>query len=153
MTSWFRRRSRDGGYRGENGDTGTDSPDRASDTDVTPLQLDPVPRLLPGDEVADDETAGEERQALLQLCLYALDRARSAGVAERLEEGLAKVGVTALRPDGCLFDPSWHEAGGTVCTDDPGLEGVIAETEVPGFADRGTLLRAPIVTVYTVRST
>ena len=93
-----------------------------------------------------------ERKSLVQLCLYALDRARSTGVAERIEEGLAAVGVTALRPDGQRFDPSYHEAGGTVATEDDGLDGVVAETEVVGFSDRGELLRAPIVTVYN-RST
>lgn len=89
-----------------------------------------------------------ERKSLVQLCLYALDRARSTGVAERIEEGLASVGVTALRPDGQRFDPTYHEAGGTVATEDEGLDGVVAETEVVGFSDRGELLRAPIVTVY-----
>jgi hypothetical protein len=90
-----------------------------------------------------------ERRSLVQLCLYALDRARSAGVAERLEEGLAGVGVTALRPDGIRFDPAFHEAGGTVATTDETLDGLVAETEVVGFSDRGELLRAPIVTVYS----
>ncbi|MFD0201274.1 MULTISPECIES: nucleotide exchange factor GrpE [Saccharothrix] len=101
------------------------------------------------DELLDQALA--ERRALVQLCLYALDRARSAGVVERLEEGLAAIGVTALRPDGERFDPSRHEAGGTVPTQDPSLDGVVAETEVVGFADRGRTLRAPIVTVYTAR--
>lgn len=89
-----------------------------------------------------------ERKSLVQLCLYALDRARSTGVAERIEEGLAAVGVTALRPDGQRFDPTYHEAGGTMATEDDALDGVVAETEVIGFSDRGDLLRAPIVTVY-----
>jgi molecular chaperone GrpE len=89
-----------------------------------------------------------ERKSLVQLCLYALDRARSTGVAERIEEGLAAVGVTALRPDGQRFDPTYHEAGGTMATEDDALDGVVAETEVIGFSDRGELLRAPIVTVY-----
>jgi len=89
-----------------------------------------------------------ERKSLVQLCLYALDRARSTGVAERIEEGLASVGVMALRPDGQRFDPTYHEAGGTVTTEDDALDGVVAETEVVGFSDRGELLRPPIVTVY-----
>ncbi|MFE2750970.1 nucleotide exchange factor GrpE [Actinosynnema sp. NPDC059335] len=101
------------------------------------------------DELLDQALA--ERRALVQLCLYALDRARSAGVVERIEEGLAAIGVTALRPDGERFDPSRHEAGGTVPTRDASLDGVVAETEVVGFADRGRTLRAPIVTVYTAR--
>jgi molecular chaperone GrpE (heat shock protein) len=97
------------------------------------------------------EQALGERKALIRMCLYALDRARSAGVVERLEAGLAEVGVRAVRPDGDQFDPSVHEAGGTEPTDDPALVGRIAETEVPGFTDRGRALRAPIVIVYVAR--
>ncbi|WP_414636305.1 nucleotide exchange factor GrpE [Actinophytocola sp.] len=99
----------------------------------------------------DDDVVNQalaERKSLVHLCMYALDRARSSGVAERIEEGLAAVGVTALRPDGQRFDPAQHEAGGTVATEDEALNGVVAETEVVGFADRGHMLRAPVVTVY-----
>ncbi len=95
------------------------------------------------------DQALDERRALVTLCLYAHDRARSSGVAERIEEGLAAVGVLALRPDGDRFDPAHHEAGGTVGTDEEALDGTVAETEVVGFSDRGQLLRPPIVTVYT----
>ncbi|PWW61874.1 nucleotide exchange factor GrpE [Actinokineospora spheciospongiae] len=90
----------------------------------------------------------DERRALVALALYAHDRARSSGVAERIEAGLAEVGVTALRPDGDAFDPAVHEAGGTLDTGDTALDGTVAETEVVGFSDRGLVLRAPIVTVY-----
>ena len=92
-----------------------------------------------------------ERATLIQLCMYAMDRARSNGVVERLSEGLGGIGVIALRPDGQRFDPAHHEAGGTMPTEDPALDGVIAETEVLGFADRDRVLRAPIVTVYRLR--
>jgi molecular chaperone GrpE len=97
------------------------------------------------------EQALTERRQLVQMCLYALDRARSPGVVERLEQGLAGIGVAALRPDGEKFDPAHHEAGGTVPTDDTAQDGLVAETEVVGFADRGRLLRAPIVIVYKAR--
>lgn len=100
----------------------------------------------------DLDRALADRQALIQLCLYALDRARSNGVAQRLEDGLAAIGVRALRPDGERFDPARHEAGGAVATEDPALEGVVAETEVTGFADQERLLRAPVVTVYAKRA-
>ncbi|GLZ37467.1 hypothetical protein Acsp05_10920 [Actinokineospora sp. NBRC 105648] len=99
------------------------------------------------------DQAVDERRSLVALCLYAHDRARSSGVAERIEEGLAAVGVTALRPDGERFDPAHHEAGGTVGTEDDLLDGTVAETEVVGFSDRGQLLRPPIVTVYTGKAT
>jgi molecular chaperone GrpE len=114
-----------------------------SEPDVHPVRL----------AVPDLERALAERQSLIQLCLYALDRARSGGVVERLEHGLAAIGVRALRPDGDKFDPALHEAGGALPTDDVALDGVVAETEVPGFADRERLLRAPVVTVYTKRAT
>jgi molecular chaperone GrpE len=121
---------------------GTDRGAAASDTDVHPLQQ----------QVTDLERALADRQALIQMCLYALDRARSGGVVERLEEGLAAIGVQALRPDGERFDPAHHEAGGAVPTDDPALDGIVAETEVAGFADHDRLLRAPIVTVYAKKN-
>ena len=108
----------------------------------------PEPRAEPVADGPDVDQTLAERRSLVSLCLYALDRARSAGVAERLEEGLAGVGVTALRPDGKRFDPAYHEAGGTVSTTDETLDGLVAETEVVGFADRGEVLRVPIVTVY-----
>ncbi len=99
----------------------------------------------------DHQRALADRHALIQLCLYAMDRARSGGVAERIEQGLAGIGVHAMRPDGQRFDPSVHEAGGAVPTDDVTLEGTVAETEVVGFVDHDRLLRAPVVTVYTRR--
>ncbi|MBE8520014.1 nucleotide exchange factor GrpE [Amycolatopsis sp. H6(2020)] len=127
--AWFRKEGTDGGSV-------------ASDTDVHPLQQ----------QVSDLERALADRQALIQLCLYALDRARSGGVVERLEEGLAAIGVQALRPDGERFDPARHEAGGAIPTEDPALDGIVAETEVTGFADHERLLRAPIVTVYAKKN-
>ena len=106
---------------------------------------------LDGDVSALLERALADRHALVELCLYALDRARSGGVAERLEQGLAGVGVAAVRPDGQRFDPAAHEAGAAVLTDDPALDGTVAETELVGFTDRDEQLRAPIVTVYRKR--
>jgi molecular chaperone GrpE len=115
---------------------------------VSDLAGDPAEPAEPAPDPRLDQALAE-RRTLVQLCLYALDRARSPGVVERLEEGLAGVGVTSLRPDGIRFDPAFHEAGGTVATTDEELDGVVAETELVGFSDRGEVLRAPIVTVYS----
>ncbi|WP_216212019.1 nucleotide exchange factor GrpE [Amycolatopsis aidingensis] len=128
---------------GETG--GTERADAASKPGV-----EPAPVTMPAGDSALEQ-ALSDRRALIQLCLYAIDRARSGGVAERLEQGLAAIGVTALRPEGQRFDPALHEAGGAVPTEDTTLEGTVAETEVVGFADRNQLLRAPVVTVYTRR--
>ncbi len=92
-----------------------------------------------------------ERSALIDLCLYALDRAKSPGVVERLAEGFDDVGVVALRPDGERFDPARHEAAGTVPTDDPEIDGLVAETEILGFVDRDRMLRPPVVLVHQLR--
>jgi molecular chaperone GrpE len=131
----------------------------AQATGTEPMSIPAEPEVPPADPVSSVspdtpglERALAERQSLIQLCLYALDRARSGGVVERLEHGLAAIGVRALRPDGDKFDPALHEAGGALPTDDVALDGVVAETEVPGFADRERLLRAPVVTVYTKRT-
>lgn len=138
------------------GAMGTDPFDDASKPGVTPA--DPI--ALPVDAVLDTgpldpygllTQALAERRVLVELCLYALDRARSSGVAQRIEHGLASIGVRALRPDGAAFDPTRHEAGGTVPTDDRGLHGLVAETEVTGFTDHGRVLRVPVVTVYQLR--
>src|SRR2546426_4429957 len=86
---------------------GTDSAAAESDAVMGHATLAlPVP-------VQQDEQLLRDRHSLVQLCLYALDRARSSGVAERIEQGLAEVGVVAVRPDGERFNPALHEAGGT----------------------------------------
>jgi hypothetical protein len=123
---------------------GTDPRRSASNPGVTPA----APLAEPLDPYGMLAQTLADRRTLVQLCLYALDRARSDGVAEHIERGLAGVGVTPLRPDGQPFDPSRHEAAGTVATDDRALDGLIAETEVVGFSDHGRVLRAPVVTVY-----
>ena len=127
---------------------GTSPPETASHTSVRAEDVDPTATVDPIDPYGLLETALAERRAVILLCLYALDRARSSGVATQLERGLAEIGILALRPDGQRFDPAHHEAAGTVLTDDPALVGTIAETEAVGFVDHGRVLRAPVVLVY-----
>ena len=127
------------------GSAGTESPPAESEADMGHATL-AMPVMA-----HHDEQLQRDRNSLVQLCLYAFDQARSSGVAERIEQGLAEVGVVAVRPDGQRFNPALHEAGGTVSTTDSALDGLVAETEVVGFTDRGQLLRAPVVTVYTTK--
>lgn len=89
-----------------------------------------------------------ERGSLIELCLYARDRVNSPAAAERIDAGLTALGITPLRPDGEPFDPGQHEAAASIPTDDPGRHGRVAETEVPGYADRGMVVRPPVVSVY-----
>lgn len=123
-----------------------------ADRPATDVELGTEMTAVDSETLADPlGRALADRSTLIHLCMYALDRARSTGVAERVSEGLHGVGVVALRPDGMRFDPAEHEAGGIVVTDDPEWDGLIAETEVFGFADGERVLRAPIVTVYQLR--
>jgi molecular chaperone GrpE len=98
--------------------------------------------------LAELEALRQERASLIELCLYARDRVSSPAAAERIDAGLVELGVTPLRPDGQPFDPARHEAAATVPTEDPELHGTVAETEVPGYADRGALVRPPVVSVF-----
>lgn len=94
------------------------------------------------------EQAETERGSLVQTCVYVRDRATSKAIADVLGRSLQEVGVSTVAPVGARFDPAHHEAGGATPTIDPALAGTIAAVEVPGYVDRGVVLRAPVVTVY-----
>ena len=153
MVSWFRQRGRDSSVSPLSDDTPT------GELPILDARGFPVSETRPSQsslkyqqaENIELERALADREALIRLCLYVLDRSRSSGVVQRIEHGLADIGVVAVRPDGVRFDPSSHEAGGAVETEDASLEGIIAETEIPGFLDHDRVLRAPIVIVYKKR--
>ena len=115
------------------------------------LLLAPWPDAEPA-PAGGDPVPEPERASLVQTCIYLRDRVTSTALASRLDQALAQVGVAPVEPTGERFDPSHHEAGGTVTTTDDELVGTIAAVEAPGYADRGVLLRAPVVTVYQRRS-
>src|SRR2546429_1307088 len=96
-------------------------------------------------------TGEQDRSNLVQTCIYVRDRVTSTALANRLDQALADAGVRTVEPTGERFDPSHHEAGGALPTNDEALVGTIAAVEAPGYADRGVLLRPPVVTVYQRR--
>jgi len=106
---------------------------------VAPVSPGPAP--APG-------RAETERTSLIQAVIYVRDRVTSKALADRLGTALHDVGVEVIDPVGARFDPAHHEAGGSQPSEDPARVGSIAAVEVPGYADRGRLLRAPVVTVY-----
>jgi hypothetical protein len=108
-----------------------------------------APALAPA---AGTATIGDpDRTNLVQICIYVRDRVTSTALASRLDQALEQVGVRTVEPTGERFDPSHHEAGGALPTTDEALVGTIATVEAPGYADRGVLLRPPVVTVYQRR--
>jgi molecular chaperone GrpE len=105
----------------------------------------------PGRPATEPTGVDPDRTTLVQLCIYLRDRLTSSALASRLDQGLNQVGVSTVEPTGERFDPSHHEAGGALPTNDDKLVGTIATVEAPGYADRGVLLRPPVVTVYQRR--
>lgn len=89
-----------------------------------------------------------DRSTLVQACIYVRDRITSKALADRLGWALQEAGVSTVAPAGARFDPGLHEAGGSVVTEDPAKAGTVAAVEIPGYVDRGVVLRAPVVTVY-----
>jgi hypothetical protein len=89
-----------------------------------------------------------DRSALVQACIYVRDRVTSKALADRLGWALQEAGVSTVAPAGARFDPALHEAGGSAVTADPAKAGTVAAVEMPGYVDRGVVLRAPVVTVY-----
>jgi hypothetical protein len=111
---------------------------------VAPVSPGPAPAAGAG----GGARAETERKSLIQAVIYVRDRVTSKALADRLGTALHDVGVEIIDPVGARFDPAHHEAGGSQPSDDPARVGSIAAVEVPGYADRGRLLRAPVVTVY-----
>jgi hypothetical protein len=106
----------------------------------------------PAGDTAGDTVGETDRSSLVQACIYLRDRVTSTALATRLDQALHQVGVSTVEPTGERFDPSHHEAGGALPTTDDALVGMIATVEAPGYADRGVLLRPPVVTVYQRRT-
>ncbi len=115
----------------------------------------PVPGAGGGDpgQARRLEQAEAERSSLVQTCVYVRDRATSKAIADALGRALQDVGVATVAPVGVRFDPAHHEAGGATPARDPAQAGTIAAVEVPGYLDRGVVLRAPVVTVYREEGT
>ena len=102
-----------------------------------------APRAEPSTDVVRD------RRSLIGSCLYLYDVIGDEALRGRVRDALAEAGVSELDSVGTRFDASRHRATGWVPTDDPALDGRIAEVERDGFSDRGDVLRLPEVLVYS----
>jgi len=105
-----------------------------------------------GDGKRVDQLAAD-RAALVRAVIYVRDRVTSKALSDRLGSALADAGIATVEPTGTVFDPAQHEAGGAVAATEPAQAGTIAAVEVPGYTDRGRVLRAPVVTVYQAAGT
>ena len=106
----------------------------------------PVAAMPPGPPV-DAATAGDRRR-LVQALIDVRDQVSSEALRASIGAALTEVGVVELSvAAGTVFDPQVHKGVDRVVTDDPGLDRTVAETERPGYADRGTTVRLPEVVV------
>lgn len=104
-------------------------------------------RPLPGEVMVTD------RQALVAACIEASDAVATKALRAQLLAALAAAGVTPVEvPANSPFDPTQHKAADTIPTDSENLAGLVAETERPGFIDRGERIRWPEVVVYRLES-
>jgi molecular chaperone GrpE len=89
-----------------------------------------------------------QRLALIEACIEVAEQVDSLMLRERLEDALADVGVEPYEPDGERFDPALHDAVGRRPTSDPTLDGLVADTQRPGYRDGSTGLQLPQVLVW-----
>ncbi|WP_018352780.1 nucleotide exchange factor GrpE [Longispora albida] len=108
----------------------------------------PAQPVAAGPDPAVVAALESDRDTLIKTAVYVRDRASSKAIADRLGWALSEVGVATITPVGARFDPAQHEAGGSAPSPTPEQAGTIAAVEVAGYTDRGTVLRAPVVTVY-----
>ena len=108
--------------------------------------------LAPAAAVAPVPPAGgataDDRRRLVQELIDVRDQVSSDALRSSIGSALAEVGVLELAvPAGTVFDPQVHKGVDRVATDDPGLDRTVAETERPGYVDRGETVRLPEVVV------
>lgn len=106
----------------------------------------------PAPSVAPVVVSDEHRDRLVAALIDARDRVGDSGVGDRIVAALQAAGVEVLDPTGDRFDPERHVAAGQDrLTDDPALDGRIADIVSYGYRDRGRLLRLPSVVVWRSR--
>lgn len=121
---------------------------RKADAAGAGVQLTGVVAQTPAPTPAEAALA-RDRDVLVAACIEVCDTIASKALREQLLGALAQAGVTSVEvPANTRFDPAHHKAADTLATDQETLAGLVAETERPGFVDRGRRLRWPEVVVY-----
>jgi molecular chaperone GrpE (heat shock protein) len=77
------------------------------------------------------------------------DLVDSPALREQLLDALKASGVKPIEAGvGEPFDSTRHKAVGTIPTNDPVNDNTVAETQRPGYVDRGKRVRYPEVLVF-----
>lgn len=127
---------------------------RAAARQVGSASLPVRPRAAAAAQVrsANGHAAGacaRERAILATACIEVGDLVDSAALREQLLDALKASGVSPVEAGvGEPFDSSRHKAVGTIPTSDRGNDNTVAETQRPGYVDRGKRVRYPEVLVF-----
>jgi molecular chaperone GrpE len=113
-----------------------------------PPEPDLKPPLVPRDRPVEAARLVRERKALVDACIIVADQSGSEMLREHVTEALEVAGVQAIRADGERFDQERHRAVGRVPTEDASRHGVVASTQLEGYADGDDVIRKPEVLVY-----
>jgi hypothetical protein len=115
----------------------------------------PLPAPMPVDDrpggvpPADLSGVGADRRRLVLELIEVRDQVGSEALRAHIGTALAEAGVVEQSvPAGTAFDPQLHKGVDRVVTEDPALDRTVAETERPGYVDRGAPVRLPEVVVH-----
>jgi hypothetical protein len=100
--------------------------------------------------VSPTVSAAEEQRTQLVAGLIELrDSVNSDALRGDIAQRLRRVGVEEwVLAEGDVFDPAQHRGVDTRPSPTPEWDGRVAETERPGYVDRGSVLRPPDVVVF-----
>jgi molecular chaperone GrpE len=114
-----------------------------------PRSQGPVAAPRPSANGREAGACARERAILATACIEVSDLVDSAALREQLLDALKASGVSPVEAGvGEPFDSSRHKAVGTIPTTDRGNDNTVAETQRPGYADRGKRVRYPEVLVF-----
>lgn len=109
------------------------------------------PQTAHADE-RDFQRLRSDRGALVSALVDLSDLVDSAALREKASSALVEAGVTSMDVTGARFDPSRHRAVNRIPAPDRAHHAQVAETERPGYSDRGHVIRPPEVLVYWLES-
>lgn len=114
-----------------------------------PRPHSPVATPRAGANGRETGACARERAILATACIEVSDLVDSAALQEQLLDALKASGVSPVEAGvGEPFDSSRHKAVGTIPTTDRGNDNTVAETQRPGYVDRGKRVRYPEVLVF-----
>jgi GrpE len=89
-----------------------------------------------------------QRDALVGGCVKVRGLLDDELLTDVLDDALRRGGVTVFDATGAPTDRSRHHVNHTLPAPDPSADGIVAQTQAPGYLDNGRVLRPAEVVVY-----